>query len=121
MGSSSGRSMLRGIETRPGILRGVGVSVALFLLACIGCTEVVTTGRIFAPMRAWLARVAPPFGRLVACPMCLGWWVGLGLFLLGVVPIVAPRRVAWFVAACASSGVCWSWHVMLVRLGSREL
>jgi len=115
--------MLRGFDTVPGAPSGAGLLLVLFLLACVGSVEIVTTGRIFAGLRAWLLRGrTAPLGRLASCPMCLGFWAGALWCALGVFPLVAlPRVVRLFAAACASSGACWSWHVLLCRLGSREL
>jgi hypothetical protein len=123
MGSPSGGAMLRGLDTMPGAPSGAGLLVALWLLACVGSVEIVTTGRIFAGLRAWLlASRVPSLGRLASCPMCLGFWAGAAWCMLGLFPVLAvPRVVRWFAAGCASSGACWSWHVVLCRLGAREL
>ena len=122
MGIASGRSLLRWLDRLPVAARGGGVTLALFVLACVGAVEIVTTGRIFAGLRAWLLRGrTAPLGRLVSCPMCLGWWVGGVWSALGLFPVVAPRAVVILAGACASSGACWSVHVVLVRLGAREL
>jgi hypothetical protein len=58
------------------------------------------------------------------CPMCVGWWVGLALGLLGIGPaegIGWPLLAKALADAFCSAGWCWVMHVVLVRLGAREL
>ena len=86
-------------------------------LIVFGVTLVVTFSKIAAPIRKiWPA--------LLHCPLCFGWWVGLGLgyiMQLGPAPSSWPLPLAALADAFASSAVCWTWHVVLVRLGADEL
>jgi hypothetical protein len=104
-----------------------------------GVTMIVTTSKLFAPLRDRLPRtcgmknhVTPRtfLGSLLACPMCFGWWVGAGFAALGYTPvvIVTPWLPGWaqlgltiVSAGAAASAVCWTWHVVNVRLGSLDL
>lgn len=67
-------------------------------LGCIGITLIITSGKVFAPLRKFLLSfkngINPMkwLGLLLSCPMCTGWWVGflwsyffLGAQLLGAV------------------------------------
>lgn len=115
---------LSGMPARAVIVRGGGVTptaLAVFLLACLGFVEVVAVGKLFSGVRTALLRFLPPVGRMVQCPMCLGVWVGALAAWLGLFPLEGPRWLAIASGACVSSAWCWSMHVVLVRLGSREL
>jgi hypothetical protein len=46
-------------------------STVLVLLGLVGVTIIVTRGDIFA----WLRRFWP---KLLSCPLCVGFWVGVG-------------------------------------------
>ena len=85
-------------------------------LIAFGVTLVVTFSKIAAPIR----RIWP---AMLHCPLCFGWWVGLGLGLLrfGPAPGSWPLAAAALADAFASSALCWSWHVILVRLGADKL
>jgi len=113
--------MLRGTETQPRAMSDAGVLV-LFVLVVVGCVQVVTVGMIFAGLRAWTLAHVPPLGRMLRCPLCFGFWAGLAWCALGLFPALAlPRVVRWVAAAFAGSGVSWVSHVVLCRLGAREL
>jgi hypothetical protein len=86
-------------------------------LVVFGVTLVVTFSKIAAPIRKiWPA--------MLHCPLCFGWWVGL---FFGAVGRVGPAPDSWplwaaaLTDAFASSALCWTWHVVLVRLGADEL
>jgi len=85
---------------------------------CFGVTLVITGSKIAKPIRA----IYPP---LLSCPLCVGWWVGLVTALLplhlGPAPSSWPLPMAALADAFASSAMCWTWHVVLVRLGADKL
>jgi hypothetical protein len=83
-------------------------------LIVFGVTLVVTFSKIAAPIR----RLWPTF---LHCPLCVGWWVGLGLGLLHLGPAPTTLPMAPVADAFASSALCWSWHVILIRLGADRL
>jgi hypothetical protein len=96
--------------------------ILVWALTVHGLTQIVTVSRIARPLR----EAAPPRVRaLLSCPMCLGFWVGLGLSLSGLSPLA--RLVTWpglargVLDGAAASAVCWAAHVVLARLGALEL
>jgi hypothetical protein len=91
-------------------------------LITFGITLVVTGSSLFKPFRASLRPGF--FQKLLSCPMCFGWWTGAGLELVmrfGPAPEPWPLWMAALADGFASSAVCWTWHVVLVRLGADEL
>ena len=85
-------------------------------LIVFGVTLVVTFSKIAAPIRKiWPA--------MLHCPLCFGWWAGLalGLVHLGPAPASWPLVPAAIADAFASSALCWTWHVILARLGASDL
>ena len=100
------------------------LTLASWTLVVYGATLAVTGSRIALPMRRWLWRHWRWAGRLVRCPMCFGWWVGLASWF--ALPDLCPIRgvSAWIGApanAFASLTVCWALHVGLARLGADDL
>lgn len=91
-------------------------------LIVFGITLVVTGSSLFRPFRESLR--PGKLQTLFRCPLCFGWWVGLVLALvthMGPAPAAWPLWMAALADAFASSAVCWTWHVVLVRLGADEL
>lgn len=101
----------------------------LLLLGFVGLTLIVSKGRIFAPLRAELARSkqldTQLLAELLSCPMCLGAWTGLALgAALGQGPLEALASMgvvsllSWF--AC---GVCCNLELLVewqrARLGRK--
>jgi hypothetical protein len=54
--------------------------------------------------------------------MCIGWWVGLGVSLLGINLGNISQPILNNVAnAFCSSAWCWIIHVILIKIGAEEL
>ncbi len=51
-----------------------------FILISYGITQIIVYGEIFDPLRQFLKNKSEWFGKLVSCPMCTGFWVGVFLF-----------------------------------------
>ena len=43
-------------------------------------TQILVYGSIFKNQRIWIKQKSDWFGKLVKCPMCMGFWVGVFLF-----------------------------------------
>lgn len=109
---------------------GAGASLHLLLswaLAVYGFVLIVTGSKICEPLRRLGARIHPTLGYFLGCPMCMGFWTGAAASLAGL-----PLFIRWDVApaaglaalvanGCAGSAVCWSFHVVLAKLGAEEL
>lgn len=95
-------------------------------LVTYGVTLVLTGSKIVEPLRRRFASIFPSSSYFVHCPMCVGWWVGLGLGLLlprlgPLASLQLPRWEQAFGEAFAASAACWGIHVVLVKLGAEEL
>ena len=57
-------------------------NIPFWLIGCIGITLIITTGKIFAPLRVYLKGFSVQYnplrvlGELLSCSMCSGFWVG---------------------------------------------
>ena len=98
------------------------MQLVVFLLACFGTTNIVTTSRLFAGLRRWCERWSTLAGHWVRCAMCIGVPVGMGWNLAGLgLSSGLSRFLEALVAGAVSSGGCWVLHVALHRLGADEL
>ena len=99
-----------------------GVRLVVFLLACYGATNIITSSKLLEGLRAWLQRRSRRLGYWVRCPMCVAVAVGAAWSLGG---LRVSADLAWPVelvaAGAVSSGWCWSVHVVLARLGEDAL
>jgi len=98
------------------------MSLGVFLLACFGTTNIVTSGKIFAPVREWIACRSPTAGLWVKCSMCFGFAAGLFWGPGGIWPATGLGAVVDYLAgATSSSSTCWVLRLVLHRLGEDEL
>lgn len=92
-----------------------------FILSCFGVTNAVTSGKIFEWLRSLLQPI-PWLGYMVKCPMCLGFWVGIGWAIVGIGPVIYSDYLAYLLSSgFISSGTCWVFRVILHRLGEDSL
>lgn len=96
-------------RSTPASLRWGMQTLALWVLVTYGANLAITTSKIFAPVRAWIAVRSTFLGTLVRCPMCAGFWIGFAWPALGVESAFVSMTVAWVI------------HVVLARLGAKEL
>ncbi len=55
------------------------ITLLLWILVSFGMTVTVTLSTLFSPLRIKATKINHWLGDLVRCPMCFGFWVGLGL------------------------------------------
>ena len=90
----------------------------LFFLACLGATFIINISYIFIPIRDFVASKSEKLGKLMRCPMCMGFWVGLifrALFMWHGEEFV---DIKWsdiynLTYGFASSFVCYSSYLLL--------
>ena len=58
------------------------MNLLVWILVSFGITLAVTQGSIFDGLRTRATLVHPKLGQLLGCPMCFGFWVGIGLNLV---------------------------------------
>lgn len=97
------------------------VQFITWILVVDGVTTIVTTSLLFRPLReaAFFVRDGHRtwLGKLIHCPMCFGFWVGVLGCLLGI-RILEHR---WLVVALVANGsaastVCWTTHLIRSKL-----
>ena len=105
------------------------MSLIIFLLVTFGTTNIVTSSLLFLPLRNLAFRIHPQLGYWSRCPMCFGFASGVMWSLLGLwsiempfaVPVIVHVIFSCITAGLASSGVCWTVHVILTKMGALEL
>lgn len=99
---------------------GVGVPFLAWLLSVYGLTLIVTESKLLGPLRRILRSRSAFLGDLVHCPMCFGFWAGLGLALLGV-SLYPGGVLSILCSAFAGSAVGWIFRLVTHRLGADDL
>jgi hypothetical protein len=99
------------------------VFLIAWMLVAYGITILVTGSKLFEPVRRRFEPY-PYIHKLISCPMCFGFWVGLGLGLRGIgpgqlLPLSAFEQI--LSDAFAASAWCWTAHVILAKLGAENL
>jgi hypothetical protein len=91
-----------------------------YLLACYGITLIITQSKIFKPFRDFLKLRSNFMYYLFSCMMCLGFWVGLSIFLLDsfiTYGIISYSLIFYAIMYSAIvSGVNWFFYLVLLNL-----
>lgn len=76
------------------------MNLIIFILATLGCTNIIVNEYVFAWFRNWITKVFPKslLRKLIDCATCMGFWVGVVLAL-----IFPALGLNWFIAGCISS------------------
>ena len=74
------------------------------LFAMIGITIIITSSEIFRNLRENVAKYSTFLGKLIECPMCMGFWVGFFFSLIGV-GVESPLFLGSIVSLFS-----WSWY-----------
>jgi hypothetical protein len=86
----------------------------VWILVCYGITLVVTGSSIMAPVRDKSWKIHKKLGELLNCPMCFGFWAGVGVSLLWASPTgIEFRGPEWYhhiLDGFLASGTCWLLH-----------
>lgn len=81
----------------------------IFLLACLGATNIINFGKIFKNIRA--------DNSFLKCPQCVGFWVGALMNVLFnaflSVTLFPWTFVGCFIAGCVSSAFCYFMSVII--------
>jgi len=78
------------------------MNLAVWSLVAFGITTIISISKIFKPVREWVSERNQFISDMIACSMCLGFWVGILLSLT----LYSPTG-NFFFDACLSSAVCW--------------
>lgn len=73
-----------------------------WILVSFGITTIISTSKIFKPVRKFIGDRSRFLGELLSCSMCTGFWVGVFLSLT----YYSPTGNIFF-DACVSSACCW--------------
>lgn len=77
--------------------------IIIFILACYGLTAILTWGKIFDKIR-------PPNISFFHCSQCIGFWVGIFIYILFYISEVKLFFNFWFglfIFGCLSSGTSY--------------
>lgn len=103
------------------------MDLVIYVLICWGLTNVITKGKIFEPIRNFFFDTPKLhfLSDLFNCPMCLGFWIGIGLSLLLYSPTAHYLSIIPIISAVAdgfiSSGTCWIIYCLLHKTGCYDL
>ncbi len=88
------------------------INLIYFILCSYGLTQIVMWGKIFDKIR--------PNTRFWICPMCVGFWVGIGLALVNKYTELFSfdySTVTIFLLGCLSSGTTYFLSMLLDDFG----
>ena len=96
------------------------MEIIIAILAIFGLQFLITQSDgpfgVIAPARNWLMRnkfVGVFFYKLLSCPACSGWWVGLAIYFLTQEPYKLNWAICW---GLFGSGTCVMLNAVLERL-----
>ena len=91
-----------------------------FILISHGMTQIIVYGEIFESFRKWIDKNSKWFGKLVTCPMCAGFWVGV--FLFGINGLTELFNFEYNIAnllilSCVASATSYALNVVISDSG----
>jgi hypothetical protein len=94
------------------------MGIFLFFLSCLGATFIINISYIFQPVRDKAAILNKKLGKLLSCPMCIGFWIGLVMRVLFMWHEGRFEHIQWndLYNVCygfASSFVCYVSYLLL--------
>ena len=94
------------------------MELILFFLACIGATFIINMSYVFKPIRNKANLISPILGKLLKCPQCMGFWIGLIFRLLFMWHVGGLIDLKWsdiynVSYGFASSFMCYSSYLLL--------
>ena len=71
------------------------VDLITYTLGCAGITVILVSSDIVEPVRDFISSRSSFLGKLINCPMCLGFWVGMiASFYTDVNPILGASMIS---------------------------
>jgi hypothetical protein len=94
------------------------LQLIIFFLSCLGATFIINISYIFKPIREKAACISESLGKLLKCPMCMGFWVGLIFRILfmwknGELNHIQFNDIYNICYGFASSFVCYASYLLL--------
>ena len=88
------------------------LDLLLFCLVAFGITNIITISKMGTSWRDRATKINAKLGELFHCPMCMGFWVGLGLSFWN-----SPTGFFFFDAVLGSAAAwllyCITWKLAL--------
>ncbi len=78
--------------------------VILYLLAVYGMTNIIVNESVFRKQVDWLKSKSKFLNNLLSCPTCLGFWIGMGMFILIPLTITGIIWVDLLLSGIIASG-----------------
>lgn len=88
------------------------VSLFIFALAVLGCTDIIVNEYVFKWFRDFIDKYFPYslLRKIIHCEVCMGFWVGV------IIAILFPYfGIHWFISGCISSAlnkIVWSYLIL---------
>jgi len=89
-----------------------------FILACYGGANGIVYSSLLSTPRNWIVSRSVFFGKLITCPMCVGFWIGVMFSMSGIGPTayyVIESYSPFFTLAdgFVGSASAWILHLLL--------
>jgi hypothetical protein len=97
------------------------MDLVVFLLVAYGIANIMVFSSIFRWWRELWIRYSPNFfGELFTCMICLPFWIGVFLSIVGVSIsenyIDVPNIISWLLDGALASGGVWLIHTIQEKL-----
>tara|TARA_R110000796_G_scaffold18980_2_gene57140 strand:- start:7795 stop:8094 length:300 start_codon:yes stop_codon:yes gene_type:complete len=97
------------------------MELVIFILVCYGISNIMVFSSVFKWWRDVWVRISPNFfGELFNCMMCLPYWIGMILSLMGFSPFLhyyeTEMWIAMFIDGFLASGSVWLLHTLQEKL-----
>lgn len=89
--------------------------MVFFLLSCLGATFIINFSYIFKKIREKIFKASPFFGKLLKCPQCTGFWVGIFIRITEMLKMGTLQHIHIYdiCYGFASSFICYVAYLLL--------
>jgi len=80
------------------------MELVTFILVVYGLTNIIVNESVFKKQIDWLRSLNTFLNSVLSCPTCLGWYIGVGLFLVMPVTLSGVLLIDILLSGLLSSG-----------------
>ena len=89
-----------------------------FILACYGGANGIVYSALLSTPRNWISKKSKFAAKLFSCPLCVGFWLGVGFSLAGLGPMeyYVIESYSWVMTLAdgfVGSAAAWILHLLL--------
>lgn len=93
------------------------MSLIAYILAVYGLTNIIVYESVFRKQIEWIKSRVPFLNKVLSCPTCLAFYIGVGLYLVAPVTLSGIFVIDILLSGLIASGAINLLEYIKIRLG----